>query len=126
MVLDEQDPDSRSLGSFFINPIVDTATLERVMRITNERQLEPKPVAHPAGDNLWKLSAAWLIETSGIKKGQYLGNARVSTKHVLALTNPSETATTAEILALAELIQHRVHALFGIMLVREPILVTNN
>jgi UDP-N-acetylmuramate dehydrogenase len=123
MVLDAQDPDSRSLGSFFINPIVTSAVIDQVKKISFDRKLLPTPVVYPAGDNLWKLSAAWLIEKAGITKGQFLGNARVSTKHVLALTNPSGNATTAEILALAAHIQHQVHVTFGIMLVREPILV---
>jgi UDP-N-acetylmuramate dehydrogenase len=126
MVLDPQDPDTRSLGSFFVNPIVDRPALDRVIQIATERNLMPQPVAHPVGDNLWKLSAAWLIDKAGIQKGQYLGKARVSTKHVLALTNPSVSATTAEILALAALVQRNVHAMFGIMLIREPVLVDNN
>jgi UDP-N-acetylmuramate dehydrogenase len=126
MVLDPHDLDSRSVGSFFVNPIVDASTLDRVVQVAVKQNFGQKPVFYPAGENLWKLSAAWLIEKAGISKGQYLGRARVSTKHVLALTNPSKTATTADVLALALKIQHRVEELFGIKLVREPVLVSIN
>ena len=85
--------------------------------------LNKLPTMHPAGDNLWKISAAWLIENSGIKKGEAHGKARVSTKHVLAITNPSD-ATTSEVLALATHIQGAVAKTFAITLVREPVFVT--
>jgi UDP-N-acetylmuramate dehydrogenase len=122
MVLDSTDPDTRSLGSFFVNPIVTTSDKERVFQVASQRGIVRLPVAHPTGDNLWKLSAAWLIENSGIKKGDVLGHARVSTKHVLAITNPQK-ATTSEILALAHHIQTRVREAFGIELTQEPVRV---
>jgi len=122
MVLDPKDPDTRSVGSFFVNPVVSTALKDNISSIAaREGSLKPF-IAHPAGDGQWKISAAWLIENSGIKKGQSLGGARVSNKHVLALTNPG-TATTRDILELAKLITSTVEQKYGIRLEREPILL---
>jgi UDP-N-acetylmuramate dehydrogenase len=70
---------------------------------------------------MWKVSAAWLIEQSGIEKGFQLGSARISTKHVLAITNPGQ-ATTKDILQLEEHVRKSVADAFGITLHREPIL----
>jgi UDP-N-acetylmuramate dehydrogenase len=65
------------------------------------------------------------MENAGIKKGQSLGGARVSSKHVLALTNPGQ-ATTREILALADLIATTVEKKYRVRLEREPILLASN
>jgi len=80
------------------------------------------PPSYPAGEGLHKLSAAWLIERSGIQKGFRLGRAGVSAKHVLALVNCGE-ATASEIRALAELIRQTVSAKFGVELYPEPVFV---
>jgi UDP-N-acetylmuramate dehydrogenase len=111
MVLDPADHDTWSAGSFFTNPILDT------------------PADVPAGAPQWplpdgrvKTSAAWLIEHSGIPKGFAIGDASVSTKHTLALTNRG-TATAKEILALAAHIRTQVHQAFTITLTNEPVLV---
>ena len=71
-----------------------------------------------------KVSAGWLIEQSGIRKGFKLPRSRaaVSTKHALALTNRGD-ATAAEIAELARFIQGRVHAEFGLLLQPEPVLI---
>ncbi len=122
MVLDISDPDTNSLGSFFLNPIVSTDEKARIFSLAAKKALLPQPTAHSVGDNLWKLSAAWLIENSGVKKGDQIHGARVSTKHVLALTNPS-TASTADVLALAAHIQKQVREMFGVELVQEPVYI---
>ena len=122
MVINPLDPDTKSVGSFFVNPIVSTHVKDHVTQVALRLSATRAPTAHPAGDNLWKLSAAWLIEHSGVSKGFTLGRARVSTKHVLALTNPSNASTT-EILALADHVQNAVKASFGINLEREPVLI---
>ncbi|HEY2830581.1 MAG TPA: UDP-N-acetylmuramate dehydrogenase, partial [Thermoanaerobaculia bacterium] len=107
MVLDAGDPDTRSDGSFFMNPIVDPmVTTEEIPRF-------------PASDGKVKLSAAWLIEHAGFEKGFTLGNAGLSTKHTLAVINRGG-ATARDVLALVELIQSRVREKFGIELHPEP------
>lgn len=120
MVLNPQDPDTHSLGSFFVNPILTTVEKDRICSIAH--QSGQTPPIHHIGDNLWKLSAAWLIENSGISRGFMRGGARVSTKHVLAITNPG-AATTAEILELAKYIEDSVVNTFGVKLEREPVYV---
>ncbi len=111
MVLDEADHDTWSAGSFFTNPILDT------------------PAEVPAGAPQWpqpdgrvKTSAAWLIEHAGIAKGYTIGNAAVSSKHTLALTNRGN-ASAKELLALAAHVRVQVHHAFGITLINEPVLV---
>jgi len=114
MVLDEADRDTHSCGSFFTNPIVSAAFA---------RTLPADAPAWPMDEDTErvKLSAAWLIEQSGIKKGLQLGssNAGISTKHALAITNRGG-ATAKEIAELARFIQERVAATFGINLIPEP------
>jgi UDP-N-acetylmuramate dehydrogenase len=114
MVLDEADRDTHSCGSFFTNPIVSS---------TFAKTLPLDAPAWPMDDDASrvKLSAAWLIEQSGIKKGLQLGssNAGISTKHALAISNRGG-ATAKEIAELARFIQERVAATFGINLIPEP------
>ena len=104
MVLDRNDPDTRSDGSFFMNPIVPP------------RDDVP---SFPAGNDLVKLSAAWLIEHAGFHKGFTHGNAGLSTKHTLAIINRGG-ATAREVLELVEMIQSRVRETFGVDLQPEP------
>ena len=116
MVIDPQDPDSRSAGSFFKNPIITAAHLEEIRRITG-RDLP----TFPAGDR-WKLPAAWLIEQAGFARGYVKGQAGISSKHSLAIINRGG-ATTSEIVALATEMRERVKTLFDIDLEAEPVLV---
>jgi UDP-N-acetylmuramate dehydrogenase len=110
MVLDPEDHDTWSAGSFFTNPVVDAA------------DVPPDAPAWPQPDGRVKTSAAWLIEHAGFGRGH--GNAAVSlsTKHTLALTNRGG-ATTTELLALAREVRDGVEAAYGIRLVNEPVLV---
>jgi UDP-N-acetylmuramate dehydrogenase len=123
MVVSPDDPDSRSAGSFFTNPVVGAGQLAHVESVASDRGLGPVP-SFPAGDeSLVKISAAWLIERSGFTKGYGTpGGAHVSSKHTLALVNGG-AATTGDLLALAREIVKGVHAAFGITLEPEPILV---
>ena len=106
--------DARSAGSFFRNPVVTQRLLEGVAG----------EVAHwPAGVGLVKLSAAWLIEHAGFGKGFRLGSVGVSTRHTLALTNVTGTASCAELMALRDLIVTTVRAKYGVTLVQEPVLL---
>jgi UDP-N-acetylmuramate dehydrogenase len=124
MVIDPADPDTRSAGSFFLNPIVDPATLARVEAAAQATYGPDTTVPRfPAGDGQVKIPAAWLIERAGFTKGYSQGDGtRISTKHTLALVN-SGSATTAAVLALAREIRDGVHATFGVTLAPEPVLV---
>jgi UDP-N-acetylmuramate dehydrogenase len=136
MLWDERDPDSISAGSFFTNPIVTENFARRLPAAAPRWPTAPEardiavPLGEPPatpqnrGDYHVKLSAAWLIENSGISRGFSLpgSSAAVSSKHTLALINRGG-ATAAEILELARFIQTRVYAEFGIRLHPEPILV---
>ena len=121
MVLDPADPDTRSAGSFFTNPVV---TAGQHADLAARR---PAGIPHwPAGDAHVKLSAAWLIEHAGFSKGFRLAGdedgARISTKHALALTNPGN-GSTASLIRLASHIRAGVLAQFGVELTNEPVLV---
>ncbi|NJP98064.1 UDP-N-acetylmuramate dehydrogenase [Nonomuraea sp. FMUSA5-5] len=117
MVLDPDDPDTRSAGSFFTNPVL---TAEQAA------ELAVRAPGHPRWDlpgGLVKVPAAWLIEQAGFPKGYERGPVRISTKHTLALTNPTGAATAADLLALAREVRDGVREKFGVTLVNEPVLV---
>lgn len=116
MVLDEDDHDTWSAGSFFTNPVV---SAEDYRKLT-ERAGGEAP-HWPVGDEV-KVSAAWLIGAAGFEKGHRRGNAGLSTKHTLALTNRGG-ATGAEVLALAMEVADEVELRFGIRLRPEPVIV---
>jgi UDP-N-acetylmuramate dehydrogenase len=113
MLLSADDHDSWSAGSFFTNPIVSQQTADALP------DAAPK---WPLNDGRVKVSAAWLIENSGIKKGDAVGGARVSSKHVLALTNAG-SATASDIAELAKRARNQVKESFGITLEAEVNLI---
>ena len=118
MVLNPADPDTRSCGSFFMNPIVPD-------RIARTLPFEAPRWETEADDGLTvKLSAAWLIENAGIPKGfQIAGSgAAISSKHCLAITNRGG-ATAMDVLQLKTFVQERVAARWAIPLVPEPNLI---
>ncbi|MFS0854101.1 UDP-N-acetylmuramate dehydrogenase [Microbacterium sp. 179-I 3D4 NHS] len=139
MLWDEEDPDTHGVGSFFQNAIVPEAVARSlppecprwpvqpdldavtVIPLASYDGLVPAPRREPADV---KVSAAWLIEHAGIRKGFRLPRSRasLSTKHALALTNRGG-ATAAEVAELARFIQSRVHSEFGLVLQPEPVLV---
>lgn len=122
MVLNPGDPDTRSAGSFFTNPVLPAGEFARVAAAAADRGTGQVP-RFPAGDGLVKIPAAWLIEHSGFARGHGApGPARVSSKHTLALVNAGD-ATTADLLALAREIVGGVRAAYGVTLTPEPILV---
>jgi len=113
MLLSADDHDSWSAGSFFTNPII------------SQQEADALPDAAPKWpliDGRVKISAAWLIENSGMHKGDEVGGARISTKHVLALTNAGD-ATASDIAELAKRARDLVKEKFGITLVAEVNLV---
>lgn len=123
MVLDPEDHDTWSAGSFFTNPILDDEAFAAFRARVRERLGEGvEAPAYPAGPGRTKTSAAWLIDKAGFTKGYGDGPARISTKHTLALTNRGD-ATTEDLLALAREVVAGVHEAFGITLVNEPVTV---
>jgi UDP-N-acetylmuramate dehydrogenase len=119
MVLSPGDPDTRSAGSFFTNPVVTAAEFAGVEAAATARCVGPVP-RYSAGEGLVKVPAGWLIEHSGFAKGYGApGPARVSSKHTLALVNAGN-ATTADLLALARAIVSGVQAAYGVTLTPEP------
>jgi UDP-N-acetylmuramate dehydrogenase len=108
MVIDAADPDSVSAGSFFTNPVLETAPAGAP--------------AWPEPDGRVKTSAAWLIEQAGFHRGYGNGRIGISSKHTLALVNRGG-GTTEELMALAREIAGGVRDRFGIELHPEPVLV---
>jgi len=126
MVIDPDDPNRRSAGSFFLNPVVSAERAERVV----ERALREKLCTtrsdvpcYRVGDGRVKLAAGWLIEKAGIARGTRRGAIGVSSKHALALVHHGG-GTTTELLAFATEIRARVSDRFGIDLEREPRLLS--
>lgn len=138
MVLDADEPDSVSVGSFFMNPVVSEAFAhslpaecprwfldEPVDQVFDLSKGIPDLTGLDQPPARVKVSAAWLIEHSGVSKGFSLpgSTARVSTKHSLAITNPDRVATAADIAQLARYIRTSVGNRFGLYLAPEPTLV---
>jgi UDP-N-acetylmuramate dehydrogenase len=113
MLLSPDDPDSWSAGSFFTNPIISQQAADGLP------DAAPK---WPLNDGRVKISAAWLIENAGTHKGDEIGGARISSKHVLALTNSGD-ATASDIAQLAKRARNQVKEIFGITLETEVNLV---
>jgi UDP-N-acetylmuramate dehydrogenase len=127
MVLDAADPDTRSVGSFFTNPVLDEARFADLERAVAGLCGPGTPIPRfPAGPGQVKVPAAWLIERAGFAKGYSREpggqGARISTKHTLALVNPGG-ATTADLLALAREVADGVRKAFGVDLATEAVLV---
>jgi UDP-N-acetylmuramate dehydrogenase len=124
MVIDPADPDTRSVGSFFVNPVLDAPALAAVEAAARARCGPDSRVPRfDAGDGQVKVPAAWLIERAGFGKGYNPGDgARISAKHTLALVNAG-TASTSALLGLAREIRDGVRDTFGVSLAPEPVLV---
>jgi UDP-N-acetylmuramate dehydrogenase len=121
MLIVAGDPDCRSAGSFFKNPVISEDLFQK---IAAGGAAPPRfPVGSGVDDKGWvKIPAAWLIEQAGFHKGYMLDAAGISTRHTLALVNRGH-ATAQEILALAQRIADAVEARFSIRLEREPVLL---
>lgn len=123
MVLEQADPNRRSAGSFFTNPIVSTTLADaialRAVAAGIVRAPEELP-RFPTADNRVKLSAGWLIERAGLHKGFRMGPVGISSRHALALVHHGE-GTTADLLRLALHVRTAVHDRFGLTLVPEPV-----
>jgi UDP-N-acetylmuramate dehydrogenase len=114
MVLDPSDPDTRSDGSFFMNPVVTSSRFDDLLH-----RAGTKNVPHfPSGDQI-KLSAAWLIENAGFHKGFVHGNVGLSSKHTLAVINRGG-GTARQVLELVAMIREAVREKFGVEIQPEP------
>ncbi|HEY3451390.1 MAG TPA: UDP-N-acetylmuramate dehydrogenase [Myxococcales bacterium] len=118
MVHDASDPNRRSAGSFFTNPIVEASVADEVARRSGEASM-PR---WPQPDGRAKLAAGWLIERAGIVKGLREGHVGVSSAHALALVHHGG-GTTRELLALADRVVGAVEQRFGVRLEREPVML---
>jgi len=116
MVLEADDPNRRSCGSFFVNPIVTTEQAARVETIA----ADPAMPRWPQPDGRVKLAGAWLIEQAGIRRGDTEGPVGLSTRHALAVV-AHEGARAADVGAFARRIRARVEARFGVRLFPEPV-----
>jgi len=115
MVIDPSDPDTKSAGSFFTNPVLSAAQMSELAR------LAPGVPSFPAAGGT-KVPAAWLVEHAGFPRGYKLGRAAISSKHTLALI-ALPGATAREVVALAKQVRDGVEELFGVRLAPEPVLV---
>ncbi len=128
MVVDDvplaaRDPDTRSAGSFFKNPVVREDVYRAVAASVAPAPAPSYPAPSPDGATLHKLPAAWLLEQAGFPKGYALGGAALSSKHTLALTNWSGYASAAEMLALRDMLIDGVRRRFDVVLEPEPVFV---
>jgi UDP-N-acetylmuramate dehydrogenase len=119
MLIVAGEPDCRSAGSFFKNPIVSLDTFEHVVSIANGADVPHWPV----GEGLVKVPAAWLLEHAGFVKGYGTGAVGISSRHTLALVNRGG-ATFADVEELQAEIVERVKAKFGVKLEREPVVLS--
>lgn len=120
MLITAGDPDSRSAGSFFKNPVLSAEQLDDLKRRAAGRNLEVP--SYPALESQRKVSAAWLVEQSGFPKGYGNGHVGISRKHSLAIVNRGG-ATSAEIVKFKNQIQRCVEETWGIRLETEPVFV---
>jgi UDP-N-acetylmuramate dehydrogenase len=123
MVLDPDDPDSVSAGSFFTNPILAADRFQTLVDTVAARLgSDVAPPSWPEVDGRIKTSAAWLIERAGFTRGYGTGSVGLSSRHTLAIINRGG-ATSAELVELARTIQRGVRDAFGVTLQPEPTLV---
>jgi UDP-N-acetylmuramate dehydrogenase len=120
MLIDSDDADSRSAGSFFKNPIVPIAEYERIAALPVCAGQKPPNFPAPAG--MVKMSAAWLVEKSGFTKGYGAGRVGISSKHTLAIVNRGG-ATASEVVEFKDKVQQGVSRVFGVQLHPEPVFV---
>jgi len=119
MVLDPVDPNTRSAGSFFMNPVLAPAAFTKLEQHWREMaQGSGSAIPTFPADGGVKVPAAWLVERAGFPKGYRRGGAGISSRHALALVNFGGTSN--ELLTLAESVRDGVEARFGVRLEFEP------
>ncbi len=123
MVVDARDPNRRSAGSFFTNPVVSAGQAAQLVEQAMAQRLVAAPEEvprYPLPDGRVKLAAAWLIERAGIQRGWRTGNVGVSSRHALALVHHGG-GTTAELIRLALHVRDTVARRFAVTLRPEPV-----
>ena len=120
MLIVAGDPDCQSAGSFFKNPVITAEQHEALSQRAAAKGLTLP--SYPALEKSKKISAAWLVEHSGFKRGYDLGHVGISSKHTLAIVNRGG-ASADEVLALKEQIEQRVEEIWGVRLEAEPVMV---
>ncbi len=121
MVIDKSDPNTKSVGSFFMNPMISKATFSELQKRWNESGNQGSVPSFPEGKQV-KIPAAWLVENSGFPKGFRKGRVGVSANHALALVNYG--GTTNELLSLADEIRETVRRRFSVLLQIEPSIIS--
>ena len=128
MVVDPDDANTRSAGSFFLNPILSRDEYDQTCACWQIFAGEAAPAipSYPSMEAKGgrKIPAAWLVERAGFVRGTTHQGARVSERHALALV--SQSGREADLTALAKQIQNAVQTAFGIRLHREPVRVTQD
>ena len=131
MVLGTGGPDSRSAGSFFMNPVLGEVEMSELLRLAPDvprfpadraGRVAPAKAPGTAATTSWKVPAAWLVERAGFTRGYRKDGAAISSRHTLALT-VCEGGSARELLALAREVRDAVREAFGVRLVPEPVLV---
>jgi UDP-N-acetylmuramate dehydrogenase len=117
MVLDPRDPNRRSCGSFFVNPVVPAREADRIAAVAGDPSMPRWP--EPGGERV-KLAAAWLVERAGFARGHEAGPAGISTRHALAIV-AREGAHAADVVRVARRVRDAVLARFGVRLHPEPV-----
>ena len=112
------DPNRRSAGSFFMNPVISTDQVELLKQSCESLGLAPPPLWPSEQSNMYKVPAAWLIEQSGMHKGLSYKGVGISSKHCLALIS-HDNGGFKDLLELAQHIQKRVWAKFRVSLFPE-------
>ena len=118
MILDKKDPESKSCGSFFTNPIV---SLRRFEKIRDENYPELQEASYHQSGASVKIPAAWLVEHAGFNKGYEFKGAAISSKHSLALVNKG--TSSSNLIKLSGQIIESVKKEFGITLKCEPVII---
>jgi UDP-N-acetylmuramate dehydrogenase len=119
MVLNPEDPNARSVGSFFVNPVVAADTFAAIQNAVGDDTTVPH---WPMPGGRVKLSAAWLIERAGLVRGYSRGNVGLSSRHALAIVNRGNAAAR-DVIELAREVRGKVHERFGVLLTPEPVFV---
>ena len=120
MLIDPGDPESKSAGSFFKNPVLSEEQHRELTKRAENRGMQIP--SYPALAQQKKVSAAWLVEHSGFRKGYSQGRVGISSKHALAIVNRGG-ATASEIVALKDQIQRQVEQTWGVRLAQEPVML---
>jgi UDP-N-acetylmuramate dehydrogenase len=115
MLVDRTDPESRSAGSFFLNPVLS----DQAVQALKSRLKDPREIPVFAVSGGTKVPAAWLIERAGFARGYVRDGVGISTHHALSLVN--RNGTTRALLSLAEDIRGAVAQRFGVVLEMEPV-----